>query len=332
MELRVIVGPGCSESLRDGIRLMISKLTETDFQLTECKETNFSDGAVLAQIMDNVRGADVYIVQSTPPPDRNFQLLLQMLHAASLASAGRVTAVLPYLDIRQDAKDRPRVPITAALYAQQIETAMVAAPLKHVMLFHPHFPQISGFFRIPTDILYPTNYFLQKAHMITGGVVTGIQPVAPDVGAAKMAAHFHRRLETDSYAIGDKRRSATDRTEIRSIIGWIAGRTAFVYDDIGDTVGSLKALALKLKELGVKKIYAFVTHGILAGKAIENLRLAGIEKLFITDSIAHDKGKLPSDLIEVVPCGELFGEAIWRNNTNKSIHAIDGMFDSGKPD
>ncbi len=327
MELKVIVGPSCSRSLRNGIRSKIAMLTESDFKLIELQETHFADGAVLVQIMENIRGADVYIVQSAPPPERNVQVLLQMLQAASLASAGRVTAVLPYADLRQDRKDRPRVPITAQLLAQQIEVAMTAAAQKHVMLFHPHFSQVSGFFRIPTDILYPTNPFMKKAAQITGGDFSNVQPVAPDVGAAKMAAHYYGRLGTNFYAIGDKRRNATDQTEIKNIIGWVPGKVAFVYDDIIDTAGSLLAMAVKLRELGVGKIYVFVTHGILAGRALENLQKTGVEKVFITDSISHDDKESLPDLIEIVPCGELLGEAIWRNNTNRSIHAIDGMFD-----
>ncbi|MBU0598402.1 ribose-phosphate diphosphokinase [Patescibacteria group bacterium] len=327
MDLKVIVGPGCSSSLSEGIQSKIAELTKSDFQLTVCTETDFADGAVLTQIDENIRGADVYIVQSTPPPERNFMVLLQMLQAASLASAGRVTAVLPYIDIRQDRKDRPRVPITAALRLQAIEQALIAASHKHVMFLHPHFPQVQGMVRLSTDVLYPTSSFLLVANDITGSDFSQVLPVAPDVGAAKLAAHYHRRLGTGSYAIGDKRRSDNDQAEIKSIIGWIVGRTAFIYDDIIDTAGSIKALAAKLRELGVDKIYVFATHGILAGKAIANLQSAGIEKVFITDSISHDGDSLPSDLIQIVPCGELLGEAIWRNNTNRSIHAIDGMFD-----
>ena len=327
MELKVIVGPGCSLSLRDDIESKISSLMSRPWQLTACTRTDFADGEKLMQIMENVRGADVYIVQSTNPPADNQDMLLQMLQAAALANANSVTAVLPYMGgLRQDAKDRPRIPITAALHAQQIETAMVASPQRHVMIFHPHFTQVQGFFRIPTDLLYPTDFFIKVLSELTNNDYSNVVPVAPDAGAAKLALHYRKRLKTESYAVGDKRRTKTDTTEMHGILGDVKGKIAVAYDDLIDTAGSMKALVAKLFELGAEKVYAFATHGVLAGDAIQNLRDSGIDQVFITDSIRHEHGKLPAEFITVVHVGELFGEAIWRNNTQGSIHAIDGMF------
>ena len=327
MELTVIVGPGCPQSLRNDIESKISDLMGESFKLTECARTDFADGEMLIQITESVRGADVYIVQSTNSPSDNYDVLLQMLQAAALANAGSVTAVLPYMGgLRQDRKDRPRIPITAALHAQQIETAMVAAPQRHVMILHPHFTQVQGFFRIPTDLLYPTDFFIKVLTELTNGDFSKVVPVAPDSGAAQLAAHYRKRLKTESYAVGDKRRTKTDETEMVGILGEVEGKIAVAYDDIIDTAGSMKALVEKLFELGAEKVYAFATHGVLAGDAIQNLKDSGIDQVFITDSINHDNGTLPADFITVVQVGELFGEAIWRNNTQGSIHAIDGMF------
>jgi len=331
MNLKVIVGPSCASSLSDGIKSKISELTNSSFELTVCKKTDFADGERLIQIMENVRHADVYIVQSTNPPTENFDILLQMLQAASLASAGRVTAVLPYMgELRQDRKDKPRVPITAALRAQQIETAMAATPGRQVMILHPHFQQVQGFFRIPTDILYPSRVFVNELKILVNGDFSKIVPVGPDAGAATLADHYRKRLGTKSYAVGDKRRTSTDKTEMHGILGEVKGKIAVAFDDIIDTAGSLKGLTNKLLEMGAEEVYAFGTHGVLAGKAIENLRSSGVKRVFITDSIKHELGSLPDDLITVVSCGELLGEAILRNNTNQSIHEIDGLFDLKK--
>jgi len=327
-ELRVIVGPSCAPSLGEGIKSRITKLSGSPFELTVCQKTDFADGERLIQIMENVRGTDVYIVQSTNSPAENFDILLQILQAAALASAGRVTAVLPYMgELRQDRKDKPRVPITAALRAQQIETAMSAVAEKHVMILHPHFPQVQGFFRIPTDILYPSRVFVDELTKLVKGDFSKVVPVGPDAGAATIADHYRKRLGTKSYAVGDKRRTSTDKSEMHGILGEVEGMIAAVFDDIIDTAGSLKGLVEALNEREVEEIYAFGTHGVLAGKAIDNLRSSGLRRVFITDSIKHEPGSLPDNLITVVSCGELLGEAIFRNNAGQSIHEIDGLFD-----
>lgn len=325
--LKVIVGPNCTDTIRDGIQRRIAQLTESDFKLVQIKKDDFADGEYRTQIEENVRDSDVYIVQSTNAPEENYGLLFQLLQAAANATAERVTAVLPYMGgLRQDRKDRPRVPITAKLRVQQIEEAMSACSKRHVMILHPHFKQLQGYFDIPSDILYPTALFVAAAQKLTGGDFSNVVPLGPDVGSAEIAEHFRKQLDTESYAIGDKRRIGSDTVRVHGILGDVKGKTAIVFDDLVDTAGSLKEVTQKALELGAKEVVAMITHGVLAGPAIERIRESGIKRLYITDSIKHPVGYLPDDLVTVLGVGELIGEAIWRNNTGRSISAIDGMF------
>lgn len=329
MELVVIAGPACAETLAAGAERRIREMTgNTDFTLTRCQMTDFADGHRKVKIGRNIRGADVYIIQPTNPPDVNHMTLLKMLQAAALASAAKITAAIPYHDgLRQDTKDEPRVDVAAALYAQQIEEAMVACPYRHVMVLHPHFKQLHCVYRIPCDVLYPTAHFISEGGKLVAGDFSNVAPLATDAGSAALAAHYRKRTKAPTYAVSDKKRTDCDTVVINGILGDVRGRVVFIYDDIGDTLGSLKAVSLKAEELGAIDQYAFITHGILAGRALDNIRESRIKRLFITDSVRHPDGALPDDLITVVSVGELIGEAIVRNHTGGSIHAMDGMFD-----
>lgn len=330
MELAVIAGPACAETLVQGAERRIRELSGNyNFSVIRCKNTDYADGHRKVQITRNVRGRDVYVLQPTNPPDINHMTLLKILQAAALASARRITAVIPYHDgLRQDTKDEPRVDVAASLYAQQIEDAMVACPYRHVMVMHPHFKQIHSVYRIPCDVVYPTALFRREGDAIVHGDYSNVVPLAPDVGSAAIAAHYRKRTKAPTYAVGDKKRTLADVVVVNGILGDVEGKVVFIFDDIADTAGSLKAVSLKAAELGAEDQYAFITHGILAGKAIENIRASKIKRLFITDTVMHPEGSIPGDLITVVSVGELFGEAIWRNHTDASIHEIDGMFDT----
>ncbi len=327
MDLRVIFGPACADTLKQHALAKLSELTESTFHETPCTVSNFADGEQLPQIGENIRGTDVYIIQPTPASSNNLVIMLQLLQAASYASAARVTAVFPYMGgLRQDRKDRPRVPITAALIAMKIEAAMVAAAQKHVMVLHPHFPQIQGIFRIANDLLYPTEIFERKTGMLLGNDFGNLVPCAPDAGSAKLAELYRRRFSTHSYAVGDKRRTKDDTVEIKRILGEIKDKIVVIFDDIADTFGSMAAISERADEEGAREIYGMVTHGVLAGKALKRLEQSRIKKLYITDSIRQRPEVITHERIDIVSVGGLIAEAIWRNNTNKSIHAIDGMF------
>lgn len=323
MDLVLIFGPACASSLKEDLTAKILELKGDRTRIVEVEHHQFSDGEFKPHIMENVRGTDVYIIQPTNPPSDNFEYLELLLDAAARATAGRVTAVIPYLrGARQDRKDQPRVPISAKVITNSLEQAMIAAERKHVMILHPHFSQIQGFFNIPSDLLYPIEEFtkeLQKRFKNFSKIVF----TAADVGAAKMAEVYAKQMNT-TYAICDKRKYADDQVYIRDVIGKVRGKICIIVEDIIDTAGTIKKAAIKLKEKGAKEVYVCVTHGVLAGPALKNLKLAPIKKIFITDSIFHSEKLIPK--IKIVPCGKLLAEAIWRNNTNRSISERGGMF------
>lgn len=323
MKLVVIFGPACAPNLRADLSKNILKLKGDRTSIIDIEPHIFADGEFKPHIPKNLRGTDVYIVQPTNAPAENLEYLELLLDAASRATAGRVTAVVPYLrGARQDRKDQPRVPITAKVVSNRLEQAMIAAERKHVMLFHPHFSQIQGFFDISSDLLYPTDIFIRILKK-TIGSFKNVVFVAADVGAVKMAEIYATATGTD-YAVCDKRRDQDDHVYIKSVIGKVRNKICIIVEDIIDTGGTINKAALKLKEKGASDIYVCATHGILAGKALENLGIKQIEQVFITDSIFHKETLIPK--IKIVPCGNLLAEAIWRNNTNSSISAIDGMF------
>ncbi|MDI6820727.1 MAG: ribose-phosphate diphosphokinase [Patescibacteria group bacterium] len=331
MELVVIAGPACAATLKEGAEKRISELSKKPFKLTLWKDIKFCDGEFLPQIMENVRGADVYIIQSTNSPESNFKYLKLLLNAVARASADSLTAVIPYMGgLRQDKKDRPRVAITAKENAKEIEAAMGATPRKHAIILHPHFPQIQGFFEIPVDLIYPTEIFCRHLEIRIGGDLSKLEPLAADAGGAKLASIFAKRLNCDTFAMADKRRDKDDHAYIRDIIGFVSGRTLLIPEDMISTAGTIIKVVLKLDEISAEQndIYICATHGIFAEKAIENLMEAGIKQIFITDSINHEKSNLPSNFIEIVSAGELIGETIYRNHTHQSISEIDGMFNT----
>ncbi|MDI6733936.1 MAG: ribose-phosphate diphosphokinase [Patescibacteria group bacterium] len=329
MELSIITGPACAETLISGIEKRITELSGRPFRVTTWKNHKFRDGEFLPQINENVRGADVYVVQPTNQPEENFKYLKLLLGAAAGASAFSVTAVLPYMGgLRQDRKDRPRVDITAKQVAKEIEQAMTGAPRRHVIILHPHFQQIQIAFDIPTDLIYPTDIIIRQLKEVLGENLSNFIPVAPDTGALKLASIFAKRLESENLAFADKRRDKDDQAYIKDIVGYILGKIPGIFEDIIDTANTLKGVMFKLYEKGAEKNtgYIFATHGVLAKGAIENIIEAKVKHVFITDSINHENDNLPKELITVTSVGELIGEAIYRNHTNQSLSAISGMF------
>ncbi|HHA19178.1 MAG TPA: ribose-phosphate pyrophosphokinase [Methylophaga sp.] len=330
----VIAGPACSDSLKKGMLDKIREMSgDPSFEFCSWEDNRFIDGEFLAQIEDNVRDKDVYVVQPTNPPAENFMYLKQLLKAAADAKATRVTAVVPYMGwLRQDRKDRPRISIVAQQAAIEIEAAMASAPERHVMILQPHFPQVQGVFRITSDLLYPTDIFIKAFDAILNGDMANVVPTGPDVGSLKIATTYAKRMNLD-YAVGDKRRDKNEKTKILNILGPVKGKQPIIFDDIIDTGGTFVGTCRKLCELGALPAYGAITHGILAGGCLEKLDKAKQEgvfnKLLITDSVRHET-PIPEELVGVVPIGSLIGEAIVRNNKGQSISEIDGMFNSLK--
>jgi len=238
----------------------------------------FADGELFVKIDENVRGRDVFIIQPTNAPAENMMELLLLIDAARRASAARITAVLPYFGYaRQDRKDQPRVAISSKLMANLITTAGADRVLG--MDFHSH--QLQGFFDIPVDHLYAAPVFVQHYRQkdLRDPVV-----VAPDVGSAKMARGYAKRLNA-SLAIIDKRRPGANVAEVVNVVGEVEGRDCLVPDDMVDTAGTITEAALALRKLGARRVFAFATHALLSGSAVERLRAAPIEEVTVTNTI-----------------------------------------------
>ncbi|EQB63064.1 MAG: hypothetical protein RBG1_1C00001G0643 [candidate division Zixibacteria bacterium RBG-1] len=282
--------------------------------LSQADVTRFSDGEIFVQINENIRGMDVFIIQSTNPPADNLMELLIMIDAALRASAQRITAVIPYFGYaRQDRKEQPRVPITAKLVANLISTAGA----NRVLTLDLHASQIQGFFDIPLDHLYSNRvfnrYFLDLK--LKDPVI-----ISPDLGSVRMVRSFAKALDA-SLAIVDKRRPSPNQSEILNIVGEVDGKVAIIRDDMVDTAGTLTQAAEALKEQGAKEIYACCTHPVLSGKALELIEKSCLKKLVVADTISTENKKLPKK-IEILSLAELFGEAILRIHKEESVSML----------
>ncbi|MBM2827951.1 MAG: phosphoribosylpyrophosphate synthetase [Actinobacteria bacterium] len=275
----------------------------------------FSDGEINVEIRDNVRGVDVFIVQSTcPPVNDNLMELLILMDALKRASAQRVTAVIPYYGYaRQDRKVLPRAPITAKLVADML----TAAGVSRVLTVDLHAGQIQGFFNIPVDHLYSAPVLLEhiKANYGNDTVI-----VSPDAGGVERARAFAKRLNSP-MAIIDKRRLAPNVAQVMTIIGDVEGKTAILLDDMVDTAGTLVMSADALKKEGAKRIFAMATHAVLSGPAIERLEKSVIEELVVTDTIPLG-AKSSCRKIRVLSVAGLLGEAIKRIHFHDSVSSL----------
>jgi ribose-phosphate pyrophosphokinase len=274
----------------------------------------FADGEIFVRINQNARGRDVFIIQPTPPPADHIMELLLLIDAAKRASAARVTAIIPYFGYaRQDRKDQPRVALGAKLVSNLIESAGADKVLG--MDFHTH--QIQGFFDVPVDHLYAapvlTNYFRDLA--LDNPVV-----VAPDVGAAKMARGFARRMNA-SFAIIDKRRPQQNVAEVLEVVGEVSGRACIIVDDMIDTAGTLVTVVEALKERGAEKIYAAATHPIFSGPACERLSASSVEEVVVTNTL-HVPDEKRFDKLRVLSIAELLARAIRYTHSNESVSQL----------
>lgn len=272
----------------------------------------FSDGEIWVKFQENVRGRDVYIVQSTMPPSENLMELLIMLDAAKRASASRVTAVLPYFGYaRQDRKDQPRVAITAKLVANIITTAGA----DRVITMDLHAAQIQGFFDIPFDHLYASPVF---SGLFDGSDTENLVVVSPDVGGIKLARSYAKRLNAGLVVI-DKRRPKPNVVEVMQIIGDVANKNVLIVDDLIDTGGTFVNAVNALKQKGALNVYGAVTHALLSGDAFKKINDSELAKLYVTDSIPLQS---ESEKIVIRSAAGLFAEAIIRSNRNESISSL----------
>src|SRR5690348_2548367 len=281
-----------------------------------CKTTvnRFADGEIFVRIDENVRGNDVFIVQPTNPPADSIMELLLLIDAARRASAARITCVMPYYGYsRQDRKDQPRVAIGAKLMANAITTAGADRVLG--IDFHQH--ALQGFFDIPVDHLYAAPVLVSHYRKKT---LRDLVVVAPDVGSAKMARGFAKRLN-GTLAIIDKRRPTANVAEVLNVVGEVNGRDCLIPDDMIDTAGTVTEAARALKALGAKDIYVCATHPLLSGPAVERLSAAPIQEVAVTDTIA-----IPADRnfpkLRVLSVGELLAKAIRYTHLDESVSSL----------
>jgi len=273
----------------------------------------FSDGEIMVQINENVRGTDVFVVQSMGRPVNEHLLeLLLMIDALKRASAGRITAVLPYYCYaRQDRKRMPRVPISAKLIADLLS----ASGADRVVSVDLHAGQIQGFFNVPFDHLLSAPVL---AGYIQGLDVKDLVIVSPDAGGVERARQFARRLASD-LAIIDKRRPSPNVSEVRHIIGDVVHRDVVLLDDMIDTGGTIANSAVALQAAGARRVFACCAHPVLSGQAYERLTESPIEKIITTDTIPVDKKRDPKNKIVVLSIAPLLGEAIKRINKSLSV-------------
>ncbi|MDO9289246.1 MAG: ribose-phosphate pyrophosphokinase [Thermodesulfovibrionales bacterium] len=278
--------------------------------------TSFSDGEIMVQIDENVRGSDIFVLQSTSTPvNDNIMELLLLIDALKRASAGRITAVIPYYGYaRQDRKVQPRVPISSKLVADLI----TVAGANRVLTVDLHAGQIQGFFNIPVDHLYASPILLEHIRKCD---FKDLVIVSPDAGGVERARAFAKRLNA-SLAIIDKRRERSNVSEVMNVIGDVKGRETIILDDLIDTAGTTTQAASALKEKGAKKVLAACTHAVLSGPAIDRINNSVIEELIVTNTIPLDSKKEKCKKLKVLSIAPLLGEAIKRIHEESSISSL----------
>lgn len=305
-----------SGSSNPGLATKISNYIGIPLGALELKK--FSDGEIWVKYKENIRGGDVYLIQSTHTPAENLMELLIMIDAAKRSSVSRVTAVIPYFGYaRQDRKDQPRVSITAKLVANLI----TGAGADRVITMDLHAAQIQGFFDIPSDHLYASTVFLDLFRNTSENLVV----VSPDTGGIKLARSYAKKLNAQLVVI-DKRRPKQNQTEVMNIIGDVEGKDILLVDDLIDTGGTFVSAIEALKQKGANKIYGSVTHAVLSGNAIEKIEKSDLTKLYVTDSIPLPK-IINTSKIEVRSAAVLLAEAIRRTHNHESISSL---FDTDK--
>jgi ribose-phosphate pyrophosphokinase len=304
---KLIAGPANPE--------LCAEIAQTlDVPFCKTTVTRFADGEIFVRIDENVRGNDVFIVQPTNPPADNIMELLLLIDAARRASAARITCVMPYYGYsRQDRKDQPRVAIGAKLLANMITVAGANRVLG--LDFHQH--QLQGFFDVPVDHLYAAPVFVSHYRKKD---LHELVVVAPDVGSAKMARGFAKRLN-GSLAIIDKRRPKPNVSEVVNVVGEVEGRDCLLADDMIDTAGTVSEAAKALKDLGARDVYVCATHALLSGPAVERLSKAPIKEVTVTDTVMIPQPKRFPTLC-VLSVGELLSKAIRYIHSEQSVSSL----------
>jgi ribose-phosphate pyrophosphokinase len=308
-ELKIFSGrahPALTREICDYLRIPLGELTLY----------NFSDGENYCQIDENVRGADVFVVQPTCSPvnDHVMELLI-LLDAFRRSSASRITAVMPYFGYgRQDKKDKPRVPIAAKLMAD----LLTASGADRILTMDLHAAQIQGFFNIPVDHLFAAPVLLEAIRKLD---IEDVVIVSPDVGGVARARAIGKRLDA-ALAIIDKRRAGKNETEVLNVIGEVAGRNVLILDDIIDTAGTLVQAEAALRAQGAKRVFAAGVHPVLSGPALDRIEASGLEMLLVTNTIPVEAAVARCSRIRPLSIAPLLGEAIQRIHEGASVSSL----------
>lgn len=300
--------PELAQKISSHLQISIGKATVS----------TFSDGETMVEILENVRGRDVFIIQSTcAPSNDNLMELLTMADALRRSSAARITAVVPYFGYaRQDRRVRSaRVPITAKIVADM----MASVGICRVLTVDLHADQIQGFFYMPVDNVYSTPMLLED---ITKKNLQDIMVVSPDVGGVVRARAVAKRIDQAELAIIDKRRSGPNKSEVMHIIGEPVNKNCIIIDDIVDTAGTLCSAAHELKKSGAKSVRAYITHPVLSGPALQNIQSSCIDEVIITDTIPLSAEGRACNKIRVVSLSEMLAQAIKRVNIEESVSSM----------
>jgi len=278
--------------------------------------TRFKDGEAYVQIQENVRGADVFVLQPTcHPVDQHLMELMLMIDALKRASARRITAVVPYYGYgRQDRKDKPRAPISAKLVADLLTTAGA----NRALIIDPHAPQIQGFFNIPVDHLFASPVLVDYFKRLN---LPNLTVVSPDAGGVERARFFAKKMDS-ALAIVDKRRVEMNVAEIMHVIGDVKGRTCLVIDDLIDTAGTLVKTASALMENGASAVYACASHPVLSGPAVENISGSCIQEVVVTNTIPLTEAAKREPKIKVLSVAGLIGRAIQSIHEETSVSKL----------
>jgi ribose-phosphate pyrophosphokinase len=282
----------------------------------QCNINRFSDGEVYVQLLENVRGGDVFVVQPTSHPvNEHIMELLMMIDALKRASARRITTVIPYFGYaRQDRKDKPRAPISSKLIADLLTTAGA----HRALIVDLHAPQIQGFFNIPVDHLFASPVLVAEVRKMA---LPALTVVSPDAGGVERARFFAKKMDS-ALAIVDKRRVEMDITEVMHVIGDVRGRSALILDDIIDTAGTLCKTAEALLEAGASSVYACATHAVLSGPAVERIAKSKIEQVIVTNTIPLSAAAQREPKIVVRSIGGLIARAIQSIHEETSVSSL----------
>jgi ribose-phosphate pyrophosphokinase len=291
--------------------------TYLDTPLARCIVRRFADMEIFVEVQENVRGEDVFVIQSTSAPANDHLMeLLILIDALKRASARRITAVIPYFGYaRQDRKPGPRTPISAKLVANMI----VRAGADRVLTLDLHAGQIQGFFDIPTDNLFAAPVMVQDIKEVMSK--DNVMVVSPDVGGVVRARGLAKRIDAP-LAIVDKRRERPGDSEVMNVIGDVSGHSCILVDDIADSGGTLVNAAEALLEQGASQVAGYITHGVLSGGAVARIMASRLKELVITDSILPSESVTNAHNIRVLPIASLLGEAIARTAEEKSVSSL----------